>query len=196
MGSRSVVRKEFQRAHAWETFKLSGKIYWGEGKQYSPRDLRGRQDLGGIALRSLISLRVFSCFFEGAGFLRNYPTYFLRFPPASAGWGGLPLSTPFAGSFRVPLLIQSGYFPRLGPTPLCCHFGSCACPKVLLSPVVLIVRYLKVEGIPPLPVLPISAPDTCRNGQVVPWGSAYCGIKSLPRRIPWWLGDTVNSIAS
>lgn len=32
MGSCDVVRKEFQRAHAWEKLKCNRKIYWGEGK--------------------------------------------------------------------------------------------------------------------------------------------------------------------
>ena len=32
MGFCGVLKKEFQRAHMWEKFKCSGKIYWSEKK--------------------------------------------------------------------------------------------------------------------------------------------------------------------
>lgn len=90
----------------------------------------GGQALAPTAQRFLITLHTFSWFSEPAGFLSNYPTYFLVF---QAPWlcQAPPVTNHFL-KFRVLHLIQTNAFPRLDSIPLCYHFGSYrACSKVL-----------------------------------------------------------------
>lgn len=161
MGSCSIARKKFQRAHTWEKFNHSGKIYCGEGTHHALRDVEGRQALAATALE--ISENP-PCIFSFFGMCRlSFELFKLR-PGFSQLCNGL-VNNPLLSSKEVHFLMRSHPFPWAGFTPVCCYLGSsCACSEVGLlqftSPLVSTV-HAPHKGILPTPALVIHGVVPC-----------------------------------
>lgn len=110
MGSCCVVRKGFQRAHAWGKFKHSGKIYCSERKEYTPEDIEGRQAVIETAPRSLIILHIFS-WFSGTSRLVIQTIELTPWVFPGLCWV-LQLINPFPASSGGLHPIQSHSYPR------------------------------------------------------------------------------------
>lgn len=215
MDSCSVARKEFQRAHVWEKFKHSGKIFWGEGKEYTLGDVEGGQALVATALRSLIILHIFSWF------SRTSRLFFQTIQPTSWVFLGMcwvfPLTNPFPGPSVVPHLYSIWFFSQARlplyvtlwlllqmPQSSASHLVFTV--HVLTSPCTILVSTVHEPSkgtSPDILSLPLSnsggtsCPPLQGDGKVIsscPLGDCL-GIKSLQQK-RWSPGGPVNVAAS